>query len=667
MPRESRRKLERGGIEMTNKILPWTLGLLLVHGCSYAVREQTDQLVCDLAAQPRDVEPARPMDQTPPPMPSAKAKNNDLSESVTQASHVGPASAHENRTVKPVVFVEQDKTKPLPEQTLDIPSNLPGANAPAIDWPDTKEEKERYLKKLYPPLPDLPPDYKPAAGPDGRPLTLSDLQRLATANSFSIKQSAAAVKAAQGAAIQAGAYPNPAIGYQADTVGNAATAGFQGFFVDQIIKTGNKLKLQQAAATMDLLNAELALRRAQSDLASQVRANYFAVLVAQENMRVNKALVRFTDSIYQSQLALLAPNVGLAAPYEPMQLRPLALQARFNFLQARNQYQASWKQLAASMGLVGMPLTELAGRVDMPVPVFAYDDVLNHMLREHTDVLSADNSIQKARYNLRLSQVAVYPDVELKVTIQKDFTAPPFQVVNSVQLGGPLPIWDHNKGNIIQAEGQLISALEGPHQARTQLTINLADAFNRYDTNRRQVSFARQQIDDQVRVYRGLYDRRHKLPADVSFGDLVTAEQTLAGFISAYVTALGAQWTATVDVANLLQSDDFFQAGKKEDVSPVPDLDSLCPLPCEHPCAPVPEKKWLNGVDGEWVSPETEPKTKPPADKPQSRATLPVTDFAASLSRPAPLRQAAPAARQMVEDDPLLTPPPEVRKRADNR
>src|SRR5207249_7495945 len=124
-----------------------------------------------------------------------------------------------------------------------------------------------------------------------------------------------------------GAYPNPTSGFQGDTIGDGATAGFQGVFFDQVIKTGNKLKLQQAAATMDLLNAELALRKAQSDLAGQVRTNYFAVLVAQENIRVSKALVRFTDSLYRSQVDLLATNVGLAAPYEPMQLRPLALQA----------------------------------------------------------------------------------------------------------------------------------------------------------------------------------------------------------------------------------------------------------------------------------------------------------------------------------------------------
>ena len=63
---------------------------------------------------------------------------------------------------------------------------------------------------------------------------------------------------------------------------------------------------------MDLHNAELALRRARSDLATQVRNAYFAVLVAKETVRVNRALAHFTDEVYRLQAQMLAG--GFAAP-----------------------------------------------------------------------------------------------------------------------------------------------------------------------------------------------------------------------------------------------------------------------------------------------------------------------------------------------------------------
>jgi hypothetical protein len=107
-----------------------------------------------------------------------------------------------------------------------------------------------------------------------------------------------------------------------------------------------------------------------------------------------------------------------------------------------------------------------------------------------------------------------------------------------------------------------------------------------------------QQIRDQVRAYRNLYARRQSDPTAVSFGDIVTAQQTLAGYIAGYVTALGQQWTAVNDVANLLQTDDLFQVSPMQEVEPVPDLRQFGPggLP---PCAPQSVKQvQSNGHSG---------------------------------------------------------------------
>jgi cobalt-zinc-cadmium efflux system outer membrane protein len=401
------------------------------------------------------------------------------------------------------------------------------------------------------------------------------LQRLGLAYSPAIKNATAAVRAAEGAAKQAGAYPNPSFFFEQDTV-QTFQAGYEGAGVDQVIKTGNKLKLQQAAAMMDLQNAKLALRRAQYDLAYQIRTNYFAVLVALESIRINEALYQFTEEIYRIQVDILAK--GFAAGYEPMQLRPLVVQARINVIQAQNQYLASWKQLAANLGLPDMPPSELEGRVDWPVPVFHYEHVLSYVLNNHTEVLTARNSLQKARYNLQLAKVTPLPDIDVNVLVQKDYTTPPFNIVHSLRVSVPVPIWDQNKGGIRQAEGVLNQAQAAIPQVQNSLTNTLADAYNRYETARQQVDLSFQQIRDQVRVYRGAYERRQQVPGDVGFGDIVTAQQTLASYIAAYATALGLQWQAVVDVANVFQTDDLFQVGQRQDVLPVPDLRKVAPI-----------------------------------------------------------------------------------------
>jgi cobalt-zinc-cadmium efflux system outer membrane protein len=431
---------------------------------------------------------------------------------------------------------------------------------------------------MYPQLPTLEEDLPLAPGPEGVPLSLADLQRLATSYSPAIRAAQAAVDAAQGAIRQAITHPNPVFSYQTDTLGTGP-AGYQGFALDQVIKTGNKLQLQGAAAKMDLFSAQAALKKARNDVAYQVRSNYFALLVALENVKLNRALAKLTDEIYKIQLRQFERNQ--AAAYEPMQLRPLTMQARFNLIQARNQYLASWRQLVAGVGLPDMPPTEIGGRVDQAVPEFDYAEVLKRVKDQHTDVLTAQNTIQKARYLLKLAQVTPIPDVDVLMLVQKDYTTPPFGIAPSIHLGIPIPVWDQNTGNIRAAQAQLVQALQNLPAAQNTLIASLADAFNRYVTARKQVEISLQQVMDQVRVYRAVYARYHKAgpaepgPVQLNLTDVVVAQQTLATYLSSYITALGLQWTAVADVANLLQTEDLFAGSKVPERPGVPTLEQL--------------------------------------------------------------------------------------------
>ena len=197
----------------------------------------------------------------------------------------------------------------------------------------TPAERERTIDRLFPPLPPVGPNPQPTPSPERRAVDLHDLQNLAMANNPLVKQAAADVEAARGALVQAGAYPNPVVGMEWDSIGQGnephenVTAGQPGGFIDQTIKTGGKLRLARSAAEQELRSSEFALRRAQSDVMAQVRGGYFAVLAAQENMRVNLALARFTEEVYRIQVEQL--RAAQVAPYEPLQFRALAVQARF--------------------------------------------------------------------------------------------------------------------------------------------------------------------------------------------------------------------------------------------------------------------------------------------------------------------------------------------------
>jgi cobalt-zinc-cadmium efflux system outer membrane protein len=444
--------------------------------------------------------PDRPIQQGPKSNPASPAAEAGLKDrSVARERPIADSSrGRSSGTIQTAYTEPASSTAKRGSQRLQIPADLPRSEAAAITLPpwtrETPEAQRRSaIKRLYEELPALPTPAAPEPPPAGTPLTLEDLQQIAVERSPLIRQAAADVEAARGAAIQAGAYYNPHLAYQADTINTALSAGYQGAGLSQTVVTGGKLQLARAAACVDVENAEFALRKVHYDLATQVRSNYFAVLVAGERVKINRALTGFADGVYRTQIARVTG--GEAAPYEPLQLRVLAVQARTQLIQAENDHQAAWRRLAATVNAPDMPLTELAGRIDARVPQIGYDGAVHQILSNHTNLAIARNAVTKARYQLRLAKITpLAPDIDTATVVQKDNTTPPFGTTVNIQAGIPLPVFNTNRGNIIAAEAGLVRAQHEYDRARNELLSSLADVFSRYQTSTATSQYYRSQI-----------------------------------------------------------------------------------------------------------------------------------------------------------------------------
>lgn len=470
------------------------------------------------------------------------------------AAEVASKSPPPSRPVQP----SPPTVHPPLNQRLDVPSEIPGSSltpiqVPPLD-PARKEERDRIITELYGTMGPLPPDPVPTQGAE---LNLPALQQRAMSLHPSIRQATAAVESARGNATQVGLPPNPVFGFEADTIGSGATAGQQGAKYEQLIKTAGKLRLAQAAALMEVVNAQVGLRRVQIDLATQVRNAYFASLVAEENLRLAHALSRFADEMFRVQVDQV--RAGQAAAYEPLAMRALAEQARLTLKQAQNRYQSAWRQLGAAVGQPDIAPAPLAGSAYMPAPALDYELLRDRIVAEHTDLVIAANNVVKSRYQLRLAQITPIPDVALKLVVQKDYTTAPYFTTANIELGVPIPVWDRNQGGIKQAEADLAKAIEDIPRTRLELLAKLADAMERFQSNRMMVDvYLKQILPDQVRAYRGVVQRNQQDPDRAAFGDIVTAQQQLNTFLTTYLTALQAQWTAVVDLAALAQLDDLY-------------------------------------------------------------------------------------------------------------
>ncbi len=550
----------------------WILCASVLAGLSgcHAYTLDIDGRIAQRAAQPIDVQ--TPKGETLPPPVKATFGVPQTDGNVEAAVHLIQGEPKErDKTVKGIIDRIQAPRDLIGFEVEDIKLAPPKA---------TPKEKEEAIKKQFPALKAMPKLPEAQIGPEGRPFSLSDLQQIALRTNPLIRQAHFDVEAARGLALQAKLYPNPTLGYEASTIGQVNTdgqrsPGQQGAFFEQTIVTMGKLRLAHEAGLRDVQISEQKLKQAEADVQAQVRKDYFAVLSAQKNFETTKALTQMTDELYN--VLLLQLTAGEVAAYEPMQIRVLANQARNALTLAHNRYSAAWKQLAATLGTPGMPLTAVAGRIDMPVPHFEHDQVLAYVLSNHTDVVAVQYAIERTRLLARLAEVQPFPDVTLHVAFQKDYTTPPFGTVTNVNVGVPFPLFNRNQGNIQAMRAQVGKAMDDNLRVRNDLTRKVADVFERYDNNRQILDMYRKEIlPNQVQAFRAAVVR-HAAVADksVSYNDLVTSQQTLAGLITSYLGALGDQWTAVVDIGNLLQTRDLFQTQGLDEVAPIPDVEEI--------------------------------------------------------------------------------------------
>ena len=173
-------------------------------------------------------------------------------------------------------------------QQLQIPSDLPGSQAPPIRLPafnprESQPDRLAEIERLFRPLPELPSAIQPVEG--ASPLSLAELQDMALRNSPVVRQAMADVQAARGAAIQAGPIliqPSP---FRRIPSTRAALPAIRASESRKPFPpAANWPGTARSKCRSAKRRTHLATQR--NELVNQVRANYYAVLVAEERIKV---------------------------------------------------------------------------------------------------------------------------------------------------------------------------------------------------------------------------------------------------------------------------------------------------------------------------------------------------------------------------------------------
>lgn len=374
-------------------------------------------------------------------------------------------------------------------------------------------------------------------------LTLQNAIAMAMASNAELASARREIEAAEGPVLQAGARPNPELSFlQEDMRSATRTTTLQ---INQPIELGGKreARINAAERSRDIASAELASKRA--DLRGMVVSAFFDVLLAQEQVRL--AL----DSTELAQRAVDAAGkrvqAGKISPVEETKARVAEATARLEAAQASAELRLARQRLAATWGDTSLRFEQVESDNTLAsVPAF---EMVSARLAVSPSLQRAQIEVQRRSALSDLERAKRTPDVTVTVGVKRDAQLGRNQTI--VGLSIPLPLFDRNSGNLLEALRREDKARDELAVAETQLRSAVTQAWGRLDI----AAAAAQTIRDQVLPgAQSAYDAATQgfELGKFDFLDVLDAQRTLFQAKAQYLRARGEAHRAAADIDRLL-------------------------------------------------------------------------------------------------------------------
>jgi outer membrane protein TolC len=333
------------------------------------------------------------------------------------------------------------------------------------------------LPQRLPPPANPPAQSTAVAVPPG-PLTLAAVEELACAHNPTLVQARAQVDGTLGKALQAGLWPNPVLGYQAEKIGSEGTAGeFQGGFVRQEIVTARKRRVSREKYLARARAAEFVALAQQFRVVNDIRRMYWRAAGAARLVTVREQMVKNAEDRLVTIDEMF--NVGQANAVDVRQARVALQRARLDLQAQVNDRDQMRRELAALVG-ADLPPGPLEDSLDGPVPPLTWDASLAYTLAESPEVRETAAKLQSDRITVDRERRQPIPNVTVQAGPGYDFTEK--RTVVNAQVSLPVPIWDRNQGTIQQAQADLVRQQAEVRRVELRLGRDLATHFRRYLT-----------------------------------------------------------------------------------------------------------------------------------------------------------------------------------------
>ena len=399
------------------------------------------------------------------------------------------------------------------------------------------------------PLPDRSLNYSAPSLPEERTnLTLRDATHFTLQRNPELASFAKEMRALEGATLQAGLLPNPELSVNVENIGNVqpltgdvnskdaigkeVVQQLTTIRIYQLIELGGKRAARMVAAS---LNQELAAQDYEArrvELLARVANVFTEVLAGQERLRLAEESLQLAQRVVSAVAKRV--QAGKVPPIEETRAGVAFSTTRIELEQAQRDLAAARKRLTLLWGNSSPQFSKALGNLESAVVLPSFEALAERVLASPM-ALRAMKNIEQRKALLDVEQTRRIPNL----TVQAG-------VVNHALLGGntpiaavivPLPFFDRNQGNILQAHQRVDKAIDEQAATELRLRTELTQAYEALSAAQRETGILRDEIIPAARSVFEVTNKGYEL-GKFGFLEMLDAQRTLFQNQILYVRAL---------------------------------------------------------------------------------------------------------------------------------
>ena len=377
------------------------------------------------------------------------------------------------------------------------------------------------------------------------PLSLASAIDLALSANPTLAAAARELQAMEGTVIQAGVRPNPELAALVEDTQKSATRTTT-LQINQTIELGGKraARIESAERGRDVAAADLDAQRL--EIRSATVAAFFDVLVAQERIRLAEALLDLAQRA--TQAASRRVIAGKVSPVEETKARVAEASVRVELNQVQGELAVARRRLAATWGNPSPRFERADGRTEI-LPVVPTSEDIRRRLATAPVLTRARLEVDRRSALAELERTRRISNVTVSIGAQRVEELGRNQAI--VGLSVPLPLFDRNQGNLLEALRRTDKARDELAATEIRLSTELAQAHERLKALSLEVSSLQTEILPGAQSAYEAASKGYEL-GKFSFLEVLDAQRTFFQARSQYLRALADAHRAAAEIDRVL-------------------------------------------------------------------------------------------------------------------